>query len=126
MGARRYAAVGVAQDNLEERARVRAGNWECWGATTALFCFLETVMLPPQWMDVGMFFQSVMLLSRAEGMDTCPQIAWAEYHRTVAEVVEPPSSLVLACGMSIGYGDPHVPRPQMPRAQLADAVTFLP
>jgi nitroreductase len=124
MGARRYAAVGVAPDDREARARVRAGNWECWGATTVLFCYLEAVMLPPQWMDVGMFLQSVMLLVRAEGMDTCPQIAWAEYHETVAEVIEVPSNLVLACGLSIGYADPDAPRPRMPRAQLSDAVTF--
>jgi nitroreductase len=124
MGARRYAAVGVAQDDKDSRARVRAGNWECWGATTAVFCYVDQVMLPPQWLDAGMFLQSVMLLLRAEGVDTCPQIAWAEYHQTVAEVIEPPVSLVLACGMSIGYADPDVPRPEMPRVRLSDAVTF--
>ena len=124
MGARRYGAVGVARDDPAARARVRAGNWECWGATTALFCYVDKAMFPPQWMDVGMFLQSVMLLLRAEGMDTCPQIAWAEYHETVAEVVEPPGDLALACGMSVGYADPAVPRPVMPRAQLCDVVTF--
>jgi nitroreductase len=124
MGARRYAAVGVARDDQDGRARVRAGNWECWGATSALFCFVDEVMLPPQWLDAGMFLQSVMLLLRAEGVDTCPQIAWAEYHRTVAEVIQPPDGLVLACGMSVGYADPDVPRPEMPRMRLSDAVTF--
>ncbi|HEY6493516.1 MAG TPA: nitroreductase [Trebonia sp.] len=126
MGARRYGAVGVARDDREARAQVRAGNWECWGATTVLFCYLGETMLPPQWMDAGMFLQSVMLLFRAEEIDTCPQIAWAEYHETVAEVVEPPSDLALTCGLSIGYADPGVPRPRMPRAQLSDAVTFIP
>jgi nitroreductase len=126
MGARRYGAVGVARDDREARARVRPGNWECWGATTVLFCYLGETMLPPQWMDAGMFLQSVMLLFRAEDIDTCPQIAWAEYHETVAEVVEPPSNLVLTCGLSIGYANPDVPRPRMPRAQLSDAVTFIP
>lgn len=125
MGARRYGAVGVARDDRASRGRVRAGNWECWGATTALFCYLDKGMFPPQWMDVGMFLQSVMVLLRAEGMDTCPQIAWAEYHETVAEVIEPPSDLALACGMSVGYADPAVPRPVMPRAPLSDVVTFV-
>lgn len=124
MGARRYGAVGVARDDTEARARVRAGNWECWGATTALFCYLDARMLAPQWMDAGMFLQTVMLLFRSEGIDTCPQIAWAEYHRTVAEVIRPPSNLLLACGMSIGYADPQTPRPAMPRMHLSDAVTF--
>jgi nitroreductase len=126
MGARRYAAVGVAREDREARARVRAGNWECWGATTALFCYLEQIMLPPQWMDAGMFLQSVMLLVRAEGLDSCPQIAWAEYHETVREVLNPPATLVLGCGMSIGYADPDVPRPAMPRMPLSEAVTFAP
>lgn len=124
MGACRYGAVGVARHDREGRALVRAGNWECWGAGTALFCYLDAGMLPPQWMDVGMFLQSVMLLLRAEGIDTCAQIAWAEYHETVAEVVEPPENLLLACGMSAGYADPSVPRPWMPRARLSDTVTF--
>ena len=124
MGWRRYGAVGVARDDWEGRTQVRAGNWDCWGATTALFCYLDRTMLPPQWMDVGMFLQSVMLLLRAEALDTCPQIAWAEYHESVAEVIDPPRNLVLACGMSIGYGDPDVPRPVMPRLHLSEAVTF--
>jgi nitroreductase len=76
-------------------------------------------------MDIGMFLQSVMVLCRAEGMDTCPQIAWAEYHETVAEIIGPPSDLALACGMSVGYVDPTVPRLGMPRAQLCDVVTFV-
>jgi nitroreductase len=125
MGARRYEAVGVGRDDRAARARVRAGNWECWGATTALFCYVDKGMFSPQWMDVGMFLQSVMVLLRSEGMDTCPQISWAEYHETVAEVIEPPSNLALACGMSVGYADPTVPRPAMPRAQLSDVVTFV-
>jgi nitroreductase len=125
MGARRYGAVGIARDDREGRARVRARNWECFGAPTALFCYLDETMLPPQWMDAGTFLQSVMLLLRAEGLDSCPQIAWAEYHRTVAEVVEPPRSHVLACGMSIGYADPQEPQSPMPRAPLCELVTFL-
>ena len=76
-------------------------------------------------MDAGIFLQSVMLLLRAEGLDSCPQIAWAEYHRTVAEVITPPAGHVLACGMSIGYADPEDQSPPMPRAPLSEVVTFL-
>lgn len=124
MGARRYGAVGIARDDREGRTRVRARNWECFGAPTALFCYLDETMLPPQWMDTGTFLQSVMLLLRAEGLDSCPQIAWAEYHRTVAEVIKPPGGHVLACGMSIGYADPQEPQAPMPRAPLSEVVTF--
>jgi len=124
-GGRRYGAAGIARGDQEGRARIRAGNWECFGAPAALFCYLDEQMLPPQWMDSGIFLQSVMLLLRAEGLDSCPQIAWAEYHRTVAEVIKPPDGHVLACGMSIGYADPNEPQPPMPRAPLTEVVTFL-
>jgi nitroreductase len=66
-----------------------------------------------------------MLLLRVEGLDSCPQIARAEYHRTVAKVIEPPNGHVLACGMSIGYADPQQPQPPMPCAPLPEVVTFL-
>jgi len=82
-------------------------------------------MLLPQWMDVGAFLQSVMLLLRAEGLDSCAQIAWAEYHRSVRQIVCPQVGEVLACGMSIGYRDPEEPVVTMPRAELHEVVSFL-
>jgi nitroreductase len=124
-GERRYGAAGIARGDIQGRARIRARNWECFGAPAALFCYLDEQMQPPQWMDAGIFLQSVMLLLRAEGLDSCPQIAWAEYRRTVGEVIKPPGGHVLACGMSIGYADPSEPRPPMPRAPLTEVVTFL-
>jgi nitroreductase len=89
MGARRYGAVGVDRDDRDGRRQVRAGNWDRWGAGTAMFYYLDDAMLSPQWMDIGIFPQTVMLLLRAEQIDSCSQIAWAQYHRTVAEVVAP-------------------------------------
>jgi nitroreductase len=125
MGERRYGAAGIARGDQEGRARIRARNWDCFGASAALFCYLDERMLPPQWMDAGAFLQSVMLLLRAEGLDSCLQIAWAEYHRTVAEVIKPPEGHVLACGMSIGYADPQEPLPPTPRARLSEVARFL-
>jgi nitroreductase len=45
MGACRYGAVGVDRHDVDARARVRAGNWDCWGASTVLFCYLDAAML---------------------------------------------------------------------------------
>ncbi|MCV7381765.1 NADH dehydrogenase [Mycobacterium alsense] len=124
-GQRRYGALGINHDDQVARALVRTGNWECFGASTALFCYLDRDMPPPQWGDAGMYLQTVMLLLRSEGVDSCPQIAWAEYHRTVAQVISPPPQRILYCGMSIGYTDLASPHPKMPRAQLSETVTFL-
>ena len=124
-GQRRYGAFNIVHDDYIARARVRAENWNCFGASTALFCYLDRDMPPPQWGDAGMYLQTVMLLLRSEGLHSCPQIAWAEYHRTVADVVAPPTQKILYCGMSIGFIDPTTPRPHIPRAPLSETVTFL-
>jgi nitroreductase len=62
-----------------------------------------------QWSDIGMFMQNLMLLARERGLATCPQEAWAVWHRQVSEYlsVEPP--LMLFCGLALGYADADAP-----------------
>ena len=93
-------------------------------APVVLFCYVDAKMLLPQWMDIGTFLQTVMLLLRAEGLDSCAQFAWAEYHDTVREVVGSPAGETLVCGMSVGYSDPEEPAVTMPRAELHELVSF--
>jgi nitroreductase len=121
----RYAALGIPREDKQARANAVAANWECFGAPTALFCYVDRDMGPAQWADLGMYLQTVMLLLRAEGLHSCPQMAWSVYRKTVAEVVAPPEELVLFCGLSIGYEDTTVEHPRIRRAPLAETTTFL-
>jgi hypothetical protein len=52
-------------------------------------------------------------------------MAWSVYRNTVAEVLAPPTDLILFCALSIGHTDPTHPHPQITRAPLAETVTFL-
>ncbi|MFV8182755.1 MULTISPECIES: nitroreductase [unclassified Streptomyces] len=124
-GRQRYGALGIAREDLEARQRAASANWDCFGAPAALFCYIDRGMCSPQWADIGMFLQSVMVLLRAEGLHSCPQMAWAKFHRSVAEVVSPPKELMLFCGMSIGYEDGAAGRPRTERAPLEETVTFV-
>ena len=74
-----------------------------------LFCYVDRGMGPPQWSDLGMFLENVMLLLREEGLNSCPQECWSTFHRVVASVISPPPDLMLFCGMSIGYEDHAAP-----------------
>ncbi|MFF2807409.1 nitroreductase family protein [Streptomyces sp. NPDC058000] len=121
----RYAALGIARDDTAARQRAVGANWECFGAPAALFCYIDRGSAPTQWADLGMYLQTVMLLLRAEGLHSCPQVAWSAYHRTVAEIVTPPEELILFCGMSIGYEDTTVRHARTGRAPLPETVTFL-
>ncbi len=124
-GEQRYGALGIAREDLEARQRAAAANWECFGAPAALFCYIDRDLGRPQWSDVGMYLQTVMLLLRAEGLHSCPQMAWAKFHRTVAEVLSPPDGLMLFCGMSIGFEDRTVEHARTGRAPLGETVTFV-
>jgi nitroreductase len=72
-----------------------------------------------------MYLQTVMLLLRAEGLHSCPQMAWSQVRDTVAEVLSPPERLILFCGMSIGYEDTAVTYVRTGRAHLNETVAFV-
>src|SRR5215470_17457745 len=119
---KRLAGERVA---LEARQRAASANWQFFGAPVGLFLYIDHSMGEPQWADVGMYLQTVMLLLRAEGLHSCPQMAWSVYRKTVAKVLSPPKDLMLYCGMSIGYEDVTVDQPRTGRAPLDETVTFV-
>ncbi|MDA4108425.1 nitroreductase [Mycolicibacterium holsaticum] len=124
-GKERYSALGIAREDWEARQRAAIANWDCFGASAALFCYIDRDLGAPQWADAGMYLQTVMLLLRAEGLHSCPQMAWSQVRTTVAEVVKPPAELILFCGMSIGYQDVALASPRTGRAPLDETVTFI-
>jgi nitroreductase len=124
-GKERYSALGVAREDWEARQRAAIANWDCFGAPAALFCYIDRDLGMPQWSDVGMYLQTVMLLLRTEGLHSCPQMSWAKVRKTVADIVSPPDELILFCGMSIGYEDPAVSYIRTGRAPLVETVTFI-
>src|SRR5215469_5975689 len=40
-GRERYRALGIAREDLEARQRAAIGNWKCFGAPAALFCYID-------------------------------------------------------------------------------------
>src|SRR6516225_4521344 len=121
----RYGALGIAREDWEARQRAAIANWDCFGAPAALFCYIDRDLGMAQWADLGMYLQTVMLLLRAEGLHSCPQMAWSQVHKTVEDIVSPPHELMLFCGMSIGYEDVTVKYIRTGRAPLEETVTFI-
>src|SRR5215813_1260542 len=124
-GKQRYGSLGISREDVEARQRAASANWQCFGAPAALFCYIDRDLGSPQWADLGMYLQTVMLLLRAEGLHSCLQMAWSVYRKTVAEIVSPPDGLILFCGMSIGFEDVTVGYARTRRAPLDETVTFV-
>jgi nitroreductase len=63
-------------------------------------------MGPPQWSDVGMWLQTVMLLLREEGLDSCPQEYLSFHARLIKDFIGVSDEThIFFCGMAIGYAD---------------------
>ena len=104
-----YRSIGIPREDKPARLRQLAKNGELFGAPVGLFFALERKLGPPQWADVGMYMQSVMLLALERGLDTCAQEYWARFPVTVSKHVGLPDDHMLFSGMALGYRDPDHP-----------------
>lgn len=109
VGEQLYGALGIPREDKLGRLQQFARNFEFFGAPAALFCYIDRRMGPPQWSDLGMVLQTLMLLLRERGLDSCAQECWSIYPKTVGSVLQPPEELMLFCGMAIGYADETAP-----------------
>ena len=100
-----YATIGIPREDKPARLRQLAKNGEFFGAPVGLFFCLDRKLGPPQWADLGMYMQNVMLLALERGLDTCPQEYWARYPQTVARFMGLPDDHMLFSGMALGYRD---------------------
>ena len=104
-----YATLGIEREDKAGRLAQFAKNLDFFGAPAAIFCFVDRIMGPPQWSDLGMFLQTFMLLAQEAGLDTCPQEAWAVYEQAVSEFVGAPEEQRIFCGVALGHADPDAP-----------------
>ncbi|MEM9279818.1 MAG: nitroreductase [Pseudomonadota bacterium] len=109
VGEEMYGLLGISREEKPKRLEWFANNYQFFGAPAAAFCFVDRIMGPPQWSDLGMYLQSVMLLFQEEGIDTCAQECWSTHPRTVRDFCGMPEELMLFCGMAIGYRDKNHP-----------------
>jgi nitroreductase len=108
-GEQLYASVGVTREEKAARLRWLARNGEFFGAPVGLFFCLDRKLGSPQWSDLGMYMQNVMLLAVEAGLDTCPQEFWARYPLSVAKALSLPEDHMVFSGMALGYRDPEHP-----------------
>ncbi|MBB4612484.1 nitroreductase [Novosphingobium taihuense] len=126
VGEAMYAALGIGREDKRGRLAQFMNNFRAFGAPVLMLVHTPRYMGPPQWSDMGMWLQTVMLLLREEGLDSCAQEAWAVYQKQVRECVGLPDDHVFFCGLAIGWRDPAAPVNQfdVPRAPLEEVVSF--
>jgi nitroreductase len=122
-----YGMLGIGKDDKDKMAAQHARNFTFFGAPVGLVVTLDRDMEIGSWLDTGMFLQSVMIAARGEGLETCPQAAFAQYHDVIERALHIPPTEMMICGMALGYSDPAaaVNRFRTERVALKDFVTWV-
>lgn len=101
-----YQLLGITRDNKPGMQAQHARNFAFFDAPVGLIFTIDRVMEQGSWLDYGMFLQNIMVAARARGLDTCPQAAFTQFHRIIAQHLSLPANEQVVCGMSLGYADP--------------------
>ena len=127
VGKAMFDSINLAREDKAGRLAQMAKNWDSFGAPVQLFTYTPKYMGPPQWSDLGMWLQSVMLLLREEGLDSCAQEIWALYGTYMRELLGIDDDHIFFCGMAIGYRDPEAPinNFEVSRIDISENVKFL-
>ncbi len=126
LGEMMYARMGIGREDKAARVAAFGRNWEFFGAPVGFIFTMDRRMEVGQWADLGMYMQSIMLLARELGLDTCPQESWSQFQESVREFFAIPENEMVFCGMALGYRDETAPVNSLvsERAPLADFATF--
>jgi nitroreductase len=119
-----YGSLGIAQGDLESRARQTARNYAFFGAPVGLIVTIDRRLEVGSWLDLGMFLQNVMLAAVGHGLQSCPQETFARYHKLIRPLLSIPQEQMVVCGISMGFahGAPKVRL--MPRAEIHEFASF--
>ena len=100
-----YSLLGLTRENKAGMAAQHGRNYTFFGAPVGLIFTIDRIMEQGSWLDYGMFLQNIMVAARGRGLDTCPQAAFTQFHRIIADELGLPESETVVCGMSLGYAD---------------------
>ncbi|WP_026941952.1 nitroreductase [Hellea balneolensis] len=126
LGEDMYSLIGIPKDNKMGRLVWLAQNAKFFEAPVGIIVTGHKNLEMPQYMDIGILLQSIMLLAREEGLHTASQGWWRNWTSVCHEMLDIPEEEEVMVGMSIGYGNPDAPVNDLyaDRAGLDDVAKF--
>lgn len=122
-----YDLLGITRREVDRMRAQHDRNFVFFDAPVGMIFTIDRRLNLGSWIDHGMFLQSIMIAARGRGLHTCPQAAFAPYHRQIRPVLGIPDEEMVVCGMALGYEDETKPenRLRSERAPLEEFVTFV-
>ncbi|WEX11419.1 nitroreductase [Chelativorans sp. AA-79] len=121
-----YGLLGIGRREVDRMRAQHDRNFVFFDAPVGMIFTVDRRLNKGSWIDHGMFLQSIMVAARARGLHTCPQAAFAPYHRFIRPILGIPEEEVVVCGMALGYEDTSKPenRLRTERAPLEEWAAF--
>lgn len=121
-----YATLDIAKEDKAKRNIAMLRNWEFFGAPHVAFFTMEKYLNIMGAVDIGIYAQTLSLLMKEHGIDSCMQGALGQFPKPIHEALEIPESQGVLFGMSFGYADDSPANEcRTDRASLEQAVRFI-
>ena len=104
-----YDLIGIPRENKMGRMVWLAQNAKFFEAPVGIIITGHKSLEMPQYMDIGILLQSIMLLAREEGLHTAPQGWWRNWTSVCHEMLDIPEEEEVMVGMALGYGNEGAP-----------------
>lgn len=104
-----YGSLGIERGQKDRMHAQLGRNYTFFDAPVGLIFTIDRRLNTGSWVDMGMFLQNIMLAARGQGLHTCPQAAFANYHTIVRRHLPIQDTEIVLCGMAMGYRDPEAP-----------------
>ena len=122
-----YSLLEIGRRDVEKMRAQHDRNFSFFDAPVGLIFTIDRRLNVGSWLDHGMFLQNVMIAARGRGLHTCPQAAFAPYHRQLRPLLDLPEEEMVVCGMALGYEDESKPENALrsERVPVDEFVTFV-
>jgi len=104
-----YQALNIGRDDKAARLEQWRKNGDFFAAPVGIFIAIEQRMGYAQWVDLGIYLQSLMLLACENGLATCAQGYWRDHNTQIVETLELPAGYKIAFGIALGFEDKTAP-----------------
>ncbi|MEO9337974.1 nitroreductase [Mesorhizobium sp. SB112] len=121
-----YGVLGIGRRDVDKMRAQHDRNFVFFDAPVGMIFTIDRRLNKGSWIDYGMFLQNIMIAARGRGLHTCPQAAFAPYHKQIRPILDIPEEEIVVCGMALGYEDTSKVENtfRTPRAPLEDWVKF--
>jgi len=100
-----YGLLGIGKTDKDRMHAQHGRNYRFFDAPVGLIFTIDRVLARGSWLDYGMFLENIMVAARGRGLDTCPQAAFTQFHRVIADELKLGEHEMVVCGMALGHAD---------------------